>query len=110
MKRLSKEGIKNLPDVPTKVIELPKWEVSIQIQGISKAMQIELGRIIDAEDTDAFDYQKQLLKACVVEPELDDEMIDELYKRDSSTIDIIFSEINVLNGIGGSSDDEQFRD
>ena len=111
MKRLSKEGIKNLPDVPTKIVELPNWDVSIKIQGISKAMQIELGRIIDAEDTDAFDYQRQLLKACVIEPELDDELINDLYKKDSSTIDLIFSEINNLNGIGGgSSEDEQFRD
>ena len=44
-------------------------------------MQIELGRLINGETTDAFDYQKALLKASVVEPELSDEAIDELYEK-----------------------------
>ena len=110
MKRLTIDAIKDLPNVPTKVYDIKEWNVSIELQGISKAKQIELGRIIDGEDTDAFDYQKQLLKVCVVEPKLDDEAIDELYKKDSAIIDNIFLEINTLNGIGGSVSADQFQD
>ena len=81
MKRLTIDAIKDLPNVPTKVYDIKEWNVSIELQGISKAKQIELGRIIDGEDTDAFDYQKELLKACIVDPVLTDEDIQELYNN-----------------------------
>ena len=111
MKRLSKEDIKKLPDVPSKELEIPEWNCSILLQGISKAMQIELGRIATDDDKDAFEYQKELLKVCIVEPDLDEKDIDELYEKDSQTIDKIFLAINDLNGIGGSGDlAEQFSE
>jgi hypothetical protein len=107
-KRLKAEDISSLPSVPTKEYEIKEWGVSVLLQGISKAKQIELGRIIEEKDTDAFDYQKQLLKACIVEPELSDKDIDKLYEKDSTVVDNIFLEINTLNGIGGSAEAEQF--
>ena len=110
MKKLKIEDIQNLPNVPSKTYEIKEWGFSIEIQGISKAKQIELGRIIDGEDTDAFDYQKELLKVCIVDPLLTDEDIDELYNKDSKIIDNIFLEINTLNGIGGSATADQFQD
>ena len=99
-KILNLDDIKSLPDVPTKTIDIPQWNVSIKVKGISKKMQIELGRLINGETTDAFDYQKALLKASVVEPELSDEAIDELYEKDATIIDLIFAELNTLNGVG----------
>ena len=69
-KILNLDDIKSLPDVPTKTIDIPQWNVSIKVKGISKKMQIELGRLINGEQTDAFDYQKALLIASVVEPKL----------------------------------------
>jgi hypothetical protein len=48
------------------------------------------------------------LKVCVIEPELDDELIDQLYEKDSKVIDKIFLKINELNGVGGSAEAEQF--
>lgn len=108
MKRLKLEDINSLPNVPTKELEIKEWGVSIIIQGINKATQIELGRIIDGENTDAFDYQKELLKACILEPVLADKDVDNLYEKDSSIIDEIFVEINALNGVGGSAKAEQF--
>jgi len=110
MKRLKLDGIKDLPDVPTKELKIPEWDVSIMIQGISKAMQIELGRQLEVNDTDAFEYQKQLLKVCVIEPQLDDDAIDELYKKDSTVIDKIFLVINEVNGIGGSASADEFQE
>jgi len=98
LKRLTIDAIKDLPNVPTKVYDIKEWNVSIELQGISKAKQIELGRIIDGEDTDAFD------------PVLTDEDIQELYNKDSKIIDNIFLEINTLNGIGGSATADQFQD
>jgi len=110
LKKLKLEDIKGLPNVPTKTYEIEEWSVSVELQGISKAKQIELGRIIDANDTDAFDYQRELLKVCIVDPQLSDEDIDELYKKDSKIIDNIFLEINTLNGVGGSANADQFQD
>ena len=104
MKRLSIDDIKNLPDVPSKVLEIPEWKVSLEVQGISKGVQIELGRIVNDPDKDAFDYQRALLKVCVIDPILSDEDIDELYKKDSNIVDKIFVEINDLNGVGGIAD------
>ena len=37
MKRLKLDDIQNAPDLPTKEIELPEWEVSVVVQGLSKA-------------------------------------------------------------------------
>jgi len=106
LKRLNKEELNKLPDIPTMEFEIPEWKVSLLLQGISKKMQIDLGRIVNIEDSDAFEYQKELLKACVKEPELDDDFIDELYEKDSKVIDRIFLAINELNGIGGTESDE----
>ena len=41
-KILNLDDIKSLPDVPTKTIDIPQWNVSIKVKGISKKMQIEL--------------------------------------------------------------------
>ena len=108
MKRLKAEDIANLPNVETKILEIKEWGFSMKIQGISKATQIELGRAVESDETDAFDYQRELLKACVVDPELNDDLIDELYKKDSTVIDTIFLQINEINGFGGSAEAEQF--
>ena len=113
MKRLTKDAISNLPDIPTMEYEIEAWGVSLLLQGISKKMQIELGRIINDDNTDAFSYQKALLKACVVDPELDDDLIDELYSKDSKIIDQIFLAINDLNGIGENDNEsviEEYQD
>jgi len=108
MKRLSADDIKNLPSVPEDEIELEEWGFSIKIRGINEAMQVQLGKLLNQDDADAFDYQRELLKVCVIEPELDDELIDQLYEKDSRVIDKIFLKINELNGVGGSAEAEQF--
>ena len=95
-KILNLDDIKSLPDVPTKTIDIPQWNVSIKVKGISKKMQIELGRLINGEQTDAFDYQKALLIASVVEPKLTEESIDELYEKDATVIDLIFDETELI--------------
>lgn len=110
IKRLTADSISNLPNVPEKELVIDEWGVSLQLKGISKQMQISLGRILDDANKDAFDYQKELLKTCVVDPVLDDNLIDELYKKDSKIIDRIFLAINDLNGVGGSADADEFQD
>ena len=108
-KILNLDDIKSLPDVPTKTIDIPQWNVSIKVKGISKKMQIELGRLINGETTDAFDYQKALLKESVVEPTLDDDAIEILCQKDSTIVDLIFVKLNELNGLGGiGADAEEF--
>ena len=71
---------------------------------------IELTRVtvVDEDGADAFDYQRELLKVCIIEPALDDELIDKLYEKDSKVIDKIFLKINELNGLGGTAEAEQF--
>jgi len=41
LKRLKLEDINSLPNVPSKELEIEEWGVSIEIQGINKATQIE---------------------------------------------------------------------
>jgi len=96
---LSKEILSSISDVPEKVIEIPEWNAKIKVQGISKKTQVELARIATDENKDAFDYQKALLKVSVVEPKLDDELIEEMYEKSASVIDNIFVEIADMNGI-----------
>ena len=108
MKRLSIDDIEKLPSVPEEEFEIEEWGFSILIRGINKGMQVELGKLLKDGDTDGFDYQKELLKVCIIEPELDDETIEELYTKDAKVIDTIFEKINQLNGFGGSAEAEQF--
>jgi len=71
-------------------------------------MQVKLGKLLNEDGADAFDYQRELLKVCIIEPALDDELIDKLYEKDSKVIDKIFLKINELNGLGGTAEAEQF--
>ena len=108
MKRLSINDLSKIPSVPEEVYEIEEWDVSVLIRGMTKGMQVKLGKLLNSEGTDAFDYQRELLKVCIVEPELTDEDIDQLYSKDSKVIDKIFLKINELNGLGGSAEAEQF--
>ena len=108
MKRLTTDDIKSLPDVPTQELKIDAWNVSILIKGITKAMQIELGEMLDKEEMSAFYYQKQLLLHCVVEPKLELKDIDNLYEKDANVVDLIFASINELNGLGGSATADEF--
>jgi len=108
MKRLSINDLSKIPSVPEEVYEIKEWDVSVLIRGMTKGMQVKLGKLLNSEGTDAFDYQKELLKVCIVEPELTDEDIDMLYSKDSKVIDKIFIKINELNGLGGSAEADKF--
>jgi hypothetical protein len=101
MEILNLDNINKIPDVPVKEIEIPEWEAKIQVKGLTKKMQVELASISTDDGKDAFDYQKALLKASVINPQLDDDAIDNLYEKDAVIIDRIFVEIADLNGIGG---------
>ena len=105
--------LKDLPNVPVKDIVIPEWKAKVKVKGLTKKMQVELARISTADDSDAFDYQKALLKASVIEPQLDDEAIDMLYEKDATVIDKLFVEIADLNGVGGDVQQdiaEQFQE
>ena len=91
-------------NVHTEEVYIDEWDKTILVQGISKATQIKLGRLVNAEDTDAFDYQRELLKVSVVEPKLDDDAINMLYEKESTVIDQIFVALNDINGLGGQGD------
>lgn len=110
---LNLENIDKLPDVPIKEIEIPEWNAKVVVKGLTKKMQIELARISNADDKDAFDYQKALLKASLIKPKLDDDTLEVLYDKDASVIDKIFVEIANINGIGGETQTEmsdEFQD
>lgn len=105
--------LQDLPNVPVKDIVIPEWKAKVKVKGLTKKMQVELARISTADDSDAFDYQKALLKASVIEPQLDDEAIDMLYEKDATVIDKLFVEIADLNGVGGDVQQdiaEQFQE
>lgn len=96
---LSKDILNSITDVPEKVIEIPEWNAKLKVRGISKKMQVELARIATDDNKDAFDYQKALLKASTIEPELDDEMIEAMYEKSANVVDRIFVEIANMNGV-----------
>jgi hypothetical protein len=97
---LNINNLGNLPTVETKELEIKEWDAKIVIRGLTKKMQVDLARVSQDENADAFDYQKALLKVSVIDPKLDDESIDKLYEFDAQVIDKIFIEISSLNGIG----------
>ena len=99
--RLTLDDLVSLPNVQEEELFIPQWDKTILVRGISKATQVKLGRILNEEGTDAFDYQKALLKESVVEPTLDDDAIEILYQKDSTIVDLIFVKLNELNGLGG---------
>ena len=82
MEFLDLNKLQDLPNVPVKDIVIPEWKAKVKVKGLTKKMQVELARISTADDSDAFDYQKALLKASVIEPQLDDEAIEMLYEKD----------------------------
>jgi|TARA_R100000734_G_C3290811_1_gene82647 hypothetical protein len=113
MEFLDLNKLQDLPNVPVKDIVIPEWKAKVKVKGLTKKMQVELARISTAEDSDAFDYQKALLKASVIEPQLDDEAIEMLYEKDATVIDKLFVEIADLNGVGGDVQQdiaEQFQE
>ena len=65
--RLTLDDLVSLPNVQEEELFIPQWDKTILVRGISKATQVKLGRILNEEGTDAFDYQKALLKESVVE-------------------------------------------
>ena len=93
------EDLKAIPDVEEIEIDIPQWETKILVRGLSKNTQVSLARIVSDENTDAFDYQKELLKASVVNPVLDDEAVEMLYEKDAGVIDTIFTKIAEINGL-----------
>jgi hypothetical protein len=113
MEFLDLNKLQDLPNVPVKDIVIPEWKAKVKVKGLTKKMQVELARISTADDSDAFDYQKALLKASVIEPQLDDEAIEMLYEKDATVIDKLFVEIADLNGVGGDVQQdiaEQFQE
>ena len=113
MEFLDLNKLQDLPNVPVKDIVIPEWKEKVKVKGLTKKMQVELARISTADDSDAFDYQKALLKASVIEPQLDDEAIEMLYEKDATVIDKLFVEIADLNGVGGDVQQdiaEQFQE
>ena len=113
MEFLDLNKLQDLPNVPVKDIVIPEWKAKVKVKGLTKKMQVELARISTADDSDAFDYQKAMLKASVIEPQLDDEAIEMLYEKDATVIDKLFVEIADLNGVGGDVQQdiaEQFQE
>ena len=110
MKRLTVDEIQSLTDVPTKELKRKGGEGAILIQGSTKSRQVERGAMLDDKELNAFDYQKQLLLQCVVEPKLNEDAIDKLYKKDANIVDLIFASINEFNGVGGSASAETFQE
>jgi hypothetical protein len=107
--RLSLDDLIALPNVQEEEVFIPQWNKSILVRGISKATQVKLGRLLQDDNKDAFDYQKALLKESVVDPKLDDDAIDILYQKESTIVDLIFVKLNEINGLGGiGTDAEEF--
>ena len=84
MKRLKLDDIQNAPDLPTKEIELPEWEVSVVVQGLSKADAVEINKIAEDENgvRDDTQFEKELLMKGLKDPELESlSDVDKFYEK-----------------------------
>ena len=84
MKRLKLNDIQNAPDLPTKEIELPEWEVSVVVQGLSKADAVEINKIAEDENgvRDDTQFEKELLMKGLKDPELESlSDVDKFYEK-----------------------------
>tara|TARA_R100001440_G_scaffold37494_2_gene56806 strand:- start:3737 stop:4087 length:351 start_codon:yes stop_codon:yes gene_type:complete len=88
MKRLKIEDISNAPSLPEKEIEIPEWDASVIVTGLTKADSVEINELstVDGVRNEVL-FEKHLLLRGLKDPQFDDiEHIEELYQKATPTI------------------------
>ena len=88
MKRLKLDDISNAPALPTKEIELPEWDATVIVTGLTKADAVEINKLSEVDGVrDEVLFEKHLLQKGLKDPEFDTlEQVEEFYSKATPTI------------------------
>ena len=99
MKRLTLDDISKAPSLPEKEIEIPQWNATVLVTGLTKADTVEINELSEVDDVrDEVLFEKHLLLKGLKEPQLDDlDQVEEFYsKATPAIIDKILINKNLL--------------
>lgn len=83
MKRLKLEDLSNAPDLPTKEVEIPEWNKSVIVQGLSKKDSVHINKLanVDGDQRDDILFEKLLIQYGVIDPDLEDlDQVEKFYE------------------------------
>ena len=88
MKRLTLDDISNAPSLPVKEIEIPEWEATVLVTGLTKADTVEINELSEVEGVrDEVLFEKHLLLKGLKEPQLDDlDQVEDFYSKATPAI------------------------
>jgi hypothetical protein len=88
MKRLKLDDISNAPALPTKEVELPEWDATVIVTGLTKADAVEINKLSEVDGVrDEVLFEKHLLQKGLKDPEFDTlEQVEEFYSKATPTI------------------------
>jgi hypothetical protein len=88
MKRLTLDDISNAPSLPEKEIEIPEWEATVLVRGLTKADTVEINELSEIEGVrDEVLFEKHLLLKGLKEPQLDDlDQVEDFYSKATPAI------------------------
>jgi len=88
MKRLKLDDISNAPALPEKEIEIPEWDATVIVTGITKADAVEVNKLSEVDGVrDEVLFEKHLLLKGLKDPEFESiEQIEEFYSKATPTI------------------------
>ncbi len=88
MKRLTLDDISNAPSLPEKEVEIPEWDATVLVTGLTKADTVEINELSEVEGVrDEVLFEKHLLLKGLKEPQLDDlEQVEEFYSKATPAI------------------------
>jgi|TARA_R100001460_G_scaffold6819_2_gene17652 hypothetical protein len=88
MKRLSMDDISNAPSLPEKEIEIPEWDATVLVTGLTKADAVEINELSETDGIkDEVLFEKHLLLKGLKDPQLDDlKQVEEFYSKATPSI------------------------
>ncbi len=88
MKRLKLDDISNAPALPIKEVELPEWDATVIVTGLTKADAVEINKLSEDDGVrDEVLFEKHLLQKGLKDPEFDTlEQVEEFYSKATPTI------------------------
>tara|TARA_X000001036_G_scaffold439708_2_gene491871 strand:- start:2524 stop:2877 length:354 start_codon:yes stop_codon:yes gene_type:complete len=88
MKRLKLDDISNAPALPTKEIEIPEWDATVIVTGLTKADTVEINELSEKETVrDEVLFEKYLLLKGLKDPEFETlDQVDEFYSKATPSI------------------------
>ena len=88
MKRLSLDDISKAPSLPEKEIEIPEWDASVLVTGLTKADAVEINELSEKDGVrDEVLFEKHLLLKGLKDPQFDNlEQVEEFYSKATPSI------------------------